>query len=58
MAVDLVAPQKHQQVSKIAMLSFLKADVILKFVDEEAPAAIQPKTLYIPKPDIQVILKG
>lgn len=36
---------------------FLKADVVLKFVDEEAPAAIQPKTLYIPKPDIQVISK-
>lgn len=35
----------------------LKADVILKFVDEEAPAVIQPKTLYIPKPDIQVIIK-
>lgn len=29
---------------------------MLKFVDEEAPAAIQPKTLYIPKPEIQVIL--
>lgn len=36
---------------------FLKADVVLKFVDEEAPAVLQPKTLYIPKPDIQVIPK-
>lgn len=34
---------------------FLKADVVLKFVDEEAPATIQPKTLYVPKPEIQVI---
>ncbi|CAF92370.1 unnamed protein product, partial [Tetraodon nigroviridis] len=33
------------------------ADVILKFVDEEAPAAIQPKTLYIPKPDIQHLFR-
>lgn len=30
--------------------------MVLKFVDEEAPAAIQPKTLYVPKPEIQVIL--
>lgn len=30
--------------------------MILKFVDEEAPATIQPKTLYVPKPEIQVIL--
>lgn len=30
------------------------ADVVLKFLDEEAPAAIQSKTLYMPKPDIQV----
>ncbi|CAB1353448.1 unnamed protein product [Coregonus sp. 'balchen'] len=29
------------------------ADVVLKFLDEEAPAAIQSKTLYMPKPDIQ-----
>lgn len=35
---------------------FFKADVVLKFVDEEAPATIQPKTLYVPKPEIQVIL--
>lgn len=25
-------------------------------MDEEAPVAIQPKTLYVPKPEIQVIL--
>ncbi|KAM7423154.1 hypothetical protein PAMA_010941 [Pampus argenteus] len=33
------------------------ADVLLKFVDEEAPAAIQPKTLYIPKPEIQHLFR-
>lgn len=44
--------------SKIKTWSFQKADVVLKFVDEEAPAAIQPKTLYIPKPEIQVELMG
>lgn len=27
---------------------------MLRFVDEEAPAVIQPNTLYIPKPEIQV----
>lgn len=32
-----------------------KADVVLKFVEEEAPAVIQPNTLYVPKPEIQVI---
>ncbi|KAK5913087.1 hypothetical protein CesoFtcFv8_002904 [Champsocephalus esox] len=29
------------------------ADVVLKFLDEEAPVAVQPKTLYVPKPEIQ-----
>lgn len=29
---------------------------MLKFVDEEAPATIQPKMLYVPKPEIKVIL--
>uniref|UniRef100_A0A8C5A3K1 Dolichyl-diphosphooligosaccharide--protein glycosyltransferase subunit 2 n=1 Tax=Gadus morhua TaxID=8049 RepID=A0A8C5A3K1_GADMO len=33
------------------------ADVILKFLDEEAPAVIQPKTLYIPKPEIQHLFR-
>uniref|UniRef100_A0A671Z3B8 Dolichyl-diphosphooligosaccharide--protein glycosyltransferase subunit 2 n=1 Tax=Sparus aurata TaxID=8175 RepID=A0A671Z3B8_SPAAU len=33
------------------------ADVVLKFVDEEAPAAIQPKTLYVPKPEIQHLFR-
>ncbi|CAL8403361.1 unnamed protein product [Arctogadus glacialis] len=33
------------------------ADVILKFLDEEAPAIIQPKTLYIPKPEIQHLFR-
>uniref|UniRef100_A0AAX7VBX7 Dolichyl-diphosphooligosaccharide--protein glycosyltransferase subunit 2 n=1 Tax=Astatotilapia calliptera TaxID=8154 RepID=A0AAX7VBX7_ASTCA len=33
------------------------ADVILKFVDEEAPATIQPKTLYVPKPEIQHLFR-
>jgi len=27
---------------------------VLKFLDEEAPSAIQAKTLYTPKPEIQV----
>ncbi len=27
---------------------------MLKFLDEEAPAAIQAKTLYAPEPEIQV----
>ncbi|XP_056294231.1 dolichyl-diphosphooligosaccharide--protein glycosyltransferase subunit 2 isoform X2 [Pseudoliparis swirei] len=33
------------------------ADVILKFVDEEAPVAIQPKTLYVPKPEIRHLFR-
>uniref|UniRef100_A0A674E4Y1 Dolichyl-diphosphooligosaccharide--protein glycosyltransferase subunit 2 n=1 Tax=Salmo trutta TaxID=8032 RepID=A0A674E4Y1_SALTR len=33
------------------------ADVVLKFLDEEAPAAIQSKTLYMPKPDIQHLFR-
>uniref|UniRef100_A0A673H6W5 Dolichyl-diphosphooligosaccharide--protein glycosyltransferase subunit 2 n=1 Tax=Sinocyclocheilus rhinocerous TaxID=307959 RepID=A0A673H6W5_9TELE len=28
------------------------ADVVLKFLDEEAPGTIQAKTLYVPKPEI------
>ncbi|KAM8868086.1 dolichyl-diphosphooligosaccharide--protein glycosyltransferase subunit 2 isoform 2-T2 [Synchiropus picturatus] len=33
------------------------ADVMLKFVDEEAPAVIPPKTLYVPKPEIQHLFR-
>ncbi|XP_075880781.1 dolichyl-diphosphooligosaccharide--protein glycosyltransferase subunit 2 isoform X2 [Nelusetta ayraudi] len=33
------------------------ADVMLRFVDEEAPAVIQPNTLYIPKPEIQHLFR-
>ncbi|KAM6927884.1 dolichyl-diphosphooligosaccharide--protein glycosyltransferase subunit 2 [Xenentodon cancila] len=33
------------------------ADVVLKFVDEEAPATVQSKTLYVPKPDIQHLFR-
>uniref|UniRef100_A0A665WKE9 Dolichyl-diphosphooligosaccharide--protein glycosyltransferase subunit 2 n=1 Tax=Echeneis naucrates TaxID=173247 RepID=A0A665WKE9_ECHNA len=33
------------------------ADVVLKFVDEEAPATIQAKTLYVPKPEIQHLFR-
>ncbi|XP_058647544.1 dolichyl-diphosphooligosaccharide--protein glycosyltransferase subunit 2 isoform X1 [Onychostoma macrolepis] len=33
------------------------ADVVLKFLDEEAPAAIQAKTLYAPKPEIQHLFR-
>lgn len=33
------------------------ADVVLRFVDEEAPAVIQPNTLYIPKPEIQHLFR-
>ncbi|KAI3370460.1 hypothetical protein L3Q82_025225 [Scortum barcoo] len=33
------------------------ADVVLKFLDEEAPATIQPKTLYVPKPEIQHLFR-
>ncbi|XP_021178369.2 dolichyl-diphosphooligosaccharide--protein glycosyltransferase subunit 2 isoform X2 [Fundulus heteroclitus] len=33
------------------------ADVVLKFADEEAPAAAQPKTLYVPKPEIQHLFR-
>uniref|UniRef100_A0A8C6PBJ0 Dolichyl-diphosphooligosaccharide--protein glycosyltransferase subunit 2 n=1 Tax=Nothobranchius furzeri TaxID=105023 RepID=A0A8C6PBJ0_NOTFU len=33
------------------------ADVVLKFVEEEAPAAVQPKTLYVPKPEIQHLFR-
>uniref|UniRef100_A0A667Z287 Dolichyl-diphosphooligosaccharide--protein glycosyltransferase subunit 2 n=1 Tax=Myripristis murdjan TaxID=586833 RepID=A0A667Z287_9TELE len=33
------------------------ADVVLKFLDEEAPATVQPKTLYVPKPEIQHLFR-
>uniref|UniRef100_A0A3Q2C847 Dolichyl-diphosphooligosaccharide--protein glycosyltransferase subunit 2 n=1 Tax=Cyprinodon variegatus TaxID=28743 RepID=A0A3Q2C847_CYPVA len=33
------------------------ADVVLKFADEEAPVAAQPKTLYVPKPEIQHLFR-
>ncbi|XP_061583951.1 dolichyl-diphosphooligosaccharide--protein glycosyltransferase subunit 2 isoform X2 [Cololabis saira] len=33
------------------------ADVVLKFVDEEAPAVLQSKTLYVPKPEIQHLFR-
>ncbi|XP_061901499.1 dolichyl-diphosphooligosaccharide--protein glycosyltransferase subunit 2 isoform X1 [Entelurus aequoreus] len=33
------------------------ADVVLKFVEEEAPAIIQSKTLYVPKPEIQHLFR-
>ncbi|XP_020559049.1 dolichyl-diphosphooligosaccharide--protein glycosyltransferase subunit 2 isoform X1 [Oryzias latipes] len=33
------------------------ADVVLKFAEEEAPATIQSKTLYIPKPEIQHLFR-
>ncbi|XP_054641338.1 dolichyl-diphosphooligosaccharide--protein glycosyltransferase subunit 2 isoform X2 [Dunckerocampus dactyliophorus] len=33
------------------------ADVVLKFVDDDAPAAIQPKSLYVPKPEIQHLFR-
>ncbi|KAM8917432.1 dolichyl-diphosphooligosaccharide--protein glycosyltransferase subunit 2 isoform 2-T2 [Spinachia spinachia] len=33
------------------------ADVVLKFMDEEAPVAVQPKTLYVPKPEIQHLFR-
>ncbi|XP_035652335.1 dolichyl-diphosphooligosaccharide--protein glycosyltransferase subunit 2 isoform X2 [Oncorhynchus keta] len=33
------------------------ADVVLKFLDEEAPAVIQSKTLYMPKQDIQHLFR-
>ncbi|XP_043108465.1 dolichyl-diphosphooligosaccharide--protein glycosyltransferase subunit 2 [Puntigrus tetrazona] len=33
------------------------ADVVLKFLDEEAPATIQAKTLYAPKPEIQHLFR-
>merc|ERR1712235_93133 len=33
------------------------ADVVLKFLDEEAPATIQTKTLYVPKPEIQHLFR-
>ncbi|XP_061641164.1 dolichyl-diphosphooligosaccharide--protein glycosyltransferase subunit 2 isoform X1 [Phyllopteryx taeniolatus] len=33
------------------------ADVVLRFVDEDAPATIQPKTLYVPKPEIQHLFR-
>ncbi|XP_014842853.1 PREDICTED: dolichyl-diphosphooligosaccharide--protein glycosyltransferase subunit 2 isoform X1 [Poecilia mexicana] len=33
------------------------ADVILKFAEEEAPVAAQPKTLYVPKPEIQHLFR-
>ncbi|XP_026076627.1 dolichyl-diphosphooligosaccharide--protein glycosyltransferase subunit 2-like isoform X1 [Carassius auratus] len=33
------------------------ADVVLKFLDEEAPSTIQAKTLYTPKPEIQHLFR-
>uniref|UniRef100_A0A6Q2ZG31 Dolichyl-diphosphooligosaccharide--protein glycosyltransferase subunit 2 n=1 Tax=Esox lucius TaxID=8010 RepID=A0A6Q2ZG31_ESOLU len=33
------------------------ADVVLKFLDEEAPTTIQAKTLYMPKPEIQHLFR-
>uniref|UniRef100_A0A8C1J141 Dolichyl-diphosphooligosaccharide--protein glycosyltransferase subunit 2 n=1 Tax=Cyprinus carpio TaxID=7962 RepID=A0A8C1J141_CYPCA len=33
------------------------ADVVLKFLDEEAPGTIQAKTLYVPKPEIQHLFR-
>ncbi|KAJ7998537.1 hypothetical protein DPEC_G00205940 [Dallia pectoralis] len=33
------------------------ADVVLKFLDEEAPTTIPSKTLYMPKPDIQHLFR-
>ncbi|XP_061687501.1 dolichyl-diphosphooligosaccharide--protein glycosyltransferase subunit 2 isoform X1 [Syngnathoides biaculeatus] len=33
------------------------ADVVLRFVDEDSPATIQPKTLYVPKPEIQHLFR-
>ncbi|XP_034023387.1 dolichyl-diphosphooligosaccharide--protein glycosyltransferase subunit 2 [Thalassophryne amazonica] len=33
------------------------ADVVLKFVDEEAPPTIQSKTLYVPKQEIQHLFR-
>lgn len=31
-----------------------KADVVLKFLDEDAPSTVQSKNLYVPKPEIKV----
>ncbi|KAL2090771.1 hypothetical protein ACEWY4_013034 [Coilia grayii] len=33
------------------------ADVVLRFLEEEAPATIQPKTLYVPKPEIKHLFR-
>ncbi|XP_056129809.1 dolichyl-diphosphooligosaccharide--protein glycosyltransferase subunit 2 [Lampris incognitus] len=33
------------------------ADVVLKFLDEEAPAIIQSKTSYVPKPEIKHLFR-
>ncbi|XP_023662139.1 dolichyl-diphosphooligosaccharide--protein glycosyltransferase subunit 2 isoform X1 [Paramormyrops kingsleyae] len=33
------------------------ADVVLKFLDEEAPSVIQSKTLYVPKPEIKHLFR-
>uniref|UniRef100_A0A3Q2YZQ7 Dolichyl-diphosphooligosaccharide--protein glycosyltransferase subunit 2 n=1 Tax=Hippocampus comes TaxID=109280 RepID=A0A3Q2YZQ7_HIPCM len=33
------------------------ADVVLRFVDEDAPVSIQAKTLYVPKPEIQHLFR-
>ncbi|XP_041944705.1 dolichyl-diphosphooligosaccharide--protein glycosyltransferase subunit 2 isoform X1 [Alosa sapidissima] len=33
------------------------ADVVLKFLDEEAPSAVQAKTLYVPKPEIKHLFR-
>lgn len=33
------------------------ADVVLKFLDEEAPSTVQAKNVYIPKPEIQHLFR-
>uniref|UniRef100_A0A8C9VTM0 Dolichyl-diphosphooligosaccharide--protein glycosyltransferase subunit 2 n=1 Tax=Scleropages formosus TaxID=113540 RepID=A0A8C9VTM0_SCLFO len=33
------------------------ADVVLKFLDEEIPSVIQPKNLYVPKPEIKHLFR-
>lgn len=55
MMTDLTVGKSKFGGLKYCCKLFQKADVVLKFVDEEAPAIIQPNTLYIPKPEIQVI---
>lgn len=50
---DLVSALARFLISSNSVIS-AKADVVLKFLDEDAPSTLQSKNLYVPKPEIKV----